>query len=70
LKLHAKHINFYITFTIQCHVTMEDLWLWCNIQASFPGLLTVQFLVACSTQKQRGKAWSILSREWRQCLPR
>ena len=27
-------------------------------------------LSACSTQKQRGKAWYILSREWHQCLPR
>ena len=31
--------------------------------ALFPGLPTVQFLIACSMQKQRGKAWSILSRE-------
>ena len=29
--------------------------------ASFPGLPTVQFLIACSIQKRRGKAWSILS---------
>ena len=26
--------------------------------ASFPGLPTVQLLIACSMQKQRGKAWS------------
>ena len=38
--------------------------------ASFPGLPTVQFLIACSMQKQRGKAWYHLSREWRQCLHR
>ena len=25
--------------------------------ASFPGLPTVQFLIACSMQKRRGKAW-------------
>jgi len=25
--------------------------------ALFPGLPTVQFLVACSMQKRRGKAW-------------
>ena len=37
--------------------------------ALFPGLPTVQF-IACSMQKQQGKAWSILSREWHQCLPR
>jgi len=37
---------------------------------SFSGLPTVQFLITCSMQKRRGKAWSILSREWRQCLPR
>ena len=38
--------------------------------ASFPGLPTVQFLIACSMQKWRGKAWSIVSHEWCQCLPR
>ena len=27
-------------------------------------LPTVQFLIACSLQKQRGHAWSILSHEW------
>ena len=31
--------------------------------ASFPGLPTVQFLIACSKQKRKGKAWSILSHE-------
>ena len=36
----------------------------------FPGIPTVQFLIACSIQKWRGKAWSILSRGWHQCLPR
>ena len=29
--------------------------------ALFPGLLTVLFLIPCSMQKQRGKAWYILS---------
>ena len=29
--------------------------------ASFPALPTVQFLITCSMQKWRGKAWSILS---------
>ena len=29
--------------------------------ASFPGLPAVQFLIACSMQKRRGKVWSILS---------
>ena len=31
---------------------------------SFLGLPTIQFLIACSIAKRRGKAWSILSREW------
>ena len=38
--------------------------------ASLPGLPTVQFLIACSMQERRGKAWPILSHECRQCLPR
>ena len=38
------------------------------VVASFPGIPTVQFF--CSKQKWRGKAWSILSHKWRQCLPR
>ena len=39
-------------------------------QASFPGLPTVQFMIACSMQKQRGEAWfMILAHEWHQCLP-
>ena len=32
--------------------------------ASFPGLPTIQFLITCSLQKWRGRAWSTLSREW------
>jgi len=31
--------------------------------ASFPGLLYLQFLITCSMQKQREKAWGILSRD-------
>ena len=31
--------------------------------ASFPGLPTVQFLIACSMQKRKGKAWYHLSRK-------
>ena len=38
--------------------------------ASFPGLPTVQFLIAYSVQKWRGKTWSILSHERCQYLPR
>ena len=37
--------------------------------ALFPGLPTIQFLIACSIQKRRGKDWSILSRDGHQCLP-
>ena len=33
--------------------------------ASFPGLLHLQFLIACSMQNRRGKAWEIFS-----CDPR
>ena len=33
------------------------------VLASFPVLLTVQFLIAFSMQKRRGKAWFILSCE-------
>ena len=29
----------------------------------FPGLPTIQFLIACSMQKRRGKAWYHLSHE-------
>ena len=32
--------------------------------ALFLGLPTIQFLIACSMQKQKGKAWSILSLKW------
>ena len=32
--------------------------------ASFSGLHTVHFLIACSVQKWREQLWSILSREW------
>ena len=42
----------------------ENLGSNINLAASFPGLPTVQFLIACSMQKWRGKAWSILSCEW------
>ena len=39
--------------------------------ASFLGLPTIQFLIACSMQKQKGKAWSILSlNDVMQYLPR
>ena len=31
--------------------------------ASFPGLLRLQFLIACSMQKRREKAWGISSRD-------
>ena len=31
--------------------------------ASFPGLLRLQFLIACSMQKRREKAWWISSRD-------
>ena len=31
--------------------------------ASFPGLLRLQFLITCSMQKQREKAWGISSRD-------
>ena len=31
-----------------------------------PRLSHLQFLITCSMQKRRGKAWSILSHEWRQ----
>ena len=30
-----------------------------DILASFPGLPIVQFLIACSMQKWRGKVWSV-----------
>ena len=56
--------------------TGEIRFIWqdrkaCSMElASFPGLPTVQFLIACSMQKRRGKAWSILSHEWCQCLTR
>ena len=33
--------------------------------ASFPGLLRLQFLIACSMQKRREKAWGISSRDSR-----
>ena len=33
--------------------------------ASFPGLPHLQFLIACSMQKWRGKAWGIFSRDTR-----
>ena len=33
--------------------------------ASFPGLPHLQFLIACSMQKRRGKAWGIFSRDTR-----
>ena len=33
------------------------------VLASFPVLLTVQFMIAFSMQKRRGKAWFILSCE-------
>ena len=34
-----------------------------NESILFPSFPTVQFLIACSMLKWRGKAWSILSRE-------
>ena len=34
-----------------------------GIVASFPGLLPLQFLIACSIQKRREKAWGISSRD-------
>ena len=34
-----------------------------GIVASFPGLLHLQFLIACSIQKRREKAWGISSRD-------
>ena len=30
------------------------------MEASFPGLLHLQFLIACSMQQRRGEAWEIL----------
>ena len=33
--------------------------------ASFPGLPHLQFLIACSMQKRRGKAWGIFTRDTR-----
>ena len=33
--------------------------LWCEV-ASFPGLSTVQFLIACSMQKLEGGNWEAL----------
>ena len=38
-----------------------------SIVALFPGLPTIHFLITCSMQKRKGKAWSVLSRKWRQC---
>ena len=34
--------------------------------ASFPGHFCLQFLITCSMQKRRGKAWEKKSRAWRQ----
>ena len=52
----------------------KRLYIICVIlrsdKESVPTIPTIQFVIACSMQKQRGKAWCILSREWRQCLPR
>ena len=51
---------------ITWHMTnLAMLWQPYSLLVSFPGLPTVQFLIACSMQKRKGKAWSILSREWR-----
>jgi len=36
----------------------EEVWL-----ASFPGLLRLQFLIACSMQNRREKAWGLSSRD-------
>ena len=64
-----------VSMATQC--CLEDTQLWvscvhvrgCGI-ASFPGLPTIQFLIAYSMQKQRRKAWSILSREQCRSLPK
>ena len=48
----------------------EFSWRGQQTVASFPGLPTVQFLIACSMQKQRGKAWYHLSCEWHQKIER
>ena len=42
---------------------MPDRFCQVNDLASFLGLHTVQFLIACSMRKRRGKAWYILSHE-------
>ena len=34
-----------------------------NLLASFPGLLRLQFMIACNMQKRREKAWGISSRD-------
>ena len=52
-----------------CNVTALSAQ-WVKLLASFPGLPTVKFLIACSMHKWRRKAWEILSHEIRQCLPR
>ena len=42
---------------------MPDRFCHVNDLALFPGLPTIQFLIACSMRKQRGKAWYVLSHE-------
>ena len=37
-----------------------------KLLASFPGFPIIQFLIACSVEKQKGKAWSILQSQCRQ----
>ena len=50
------------------HVNGTQPWIAnrvCDgLLASFLGLPTDQFLIACTMQKWRGKAWSISPREW------
>ena len=76
--LHSADKHFFF-FSKLCYSSLVPSCVWSNKHSrlfstpqcygSLPGLPTVQFwsLAVC---KNGGKAWLILSHEWRQCLPR
>ena len=58
LTKHASHPLLKGKVANRLPLPSWKLWL-----ASFPGLLRLQFLIACSMQKRREKAWGISSHD-------
>jgi len=64
---HTQHTHTHTQHT-HTHNTHTHTHTHASHVALFPGLLHLQFLIACSMQKRREKAWGISSHDpWHDC---